>query len=146
MKTNPVGWFEIYVQDTNRARSFYETVLQSRLEQLPSPEIEMWAFPTQNGGPGASGALVFGVRPENVHLEDAAAFKGRVMATEYLGTTQIVTLETACGVIKARTAADRVALVGDTTGLRFDERSVTLFDAGGRALLSIANQRVLQHG
>ena len=95
---------------------------------------------------GASGALVFGVRPENVHLEDAAAFKGRVMATEYLGTTQIVTLETACGVIKARTAADRVALVGDTTGLRFDERSVTLFDAGGRALLSIANQRVLQHG
>ena len=58
MKTNPVGWFEIYVQDTNRARSFYETVLQSRLEQLPSPDIEMWAFPMQNGGPGAAGALV----------------------------------------------------------------------------------------
>ena len=58
MKTNPVGWFEIYVQDTNRARSFYETVLQSRLEQLPSPDIEMWAFPMQDGGPGAAGALV----------------------------------------------------------------------------------------
>ena len=58
MKTNPVGWFEIYVQDTNRARSFYETVLQSKLEQLPSPGIEMWAFPMQNGGPGAAGALV----------------------------------------------------------------------------------------
>ena len=58
MKTNPVGWFEIYVQDTNRAKRFYETVLQTKLERLPSPDIELWAFPMQNGGPGAAGALV----------------------------------------------------------------------------------------
>ena len=95
---------------------------------------------------GASGALVFGVRPENVHLADAAPYKGRVVATEYLGTTQIVTLDTECGVVKARVAADRPVAVGETTGLRFDARSVTLFDAGGRALISAANQRVLGHG
>ncbi|MFL6660796.1 MAG: VOC family protein [Rhizobacter sp.] len=58
MKTNPVGWFEIYIQDTDRARSFYETVLETKLERLPSPDIEMWAFPMQGGGPGAGGALV----------------------------------------------------------------------------------------
>jgi predicted enzyme related to lactoylglutathione lyase len=58
MRTNPVGWFEIYVQDAARAKSFYETVLQSKLERLPSPDIEMWAFPSQGGGPGAGGALV----------------------------------------------------------------------------------------
>ena len=27
MKHNPVGWFEIYVQDMPRARKFYESVL-----------------------------------------------------------------------------------------------------------------------
>jgi uncharacterized protein len=58
MKTNPVGWFEIYVQDANRAKTFYETVLQTKLESLPSPEIEMWSFPMQNGASGAAGALV----------------------------------------------------------------------------------------
>jgi predicted enzyme related to lactoylglutathione lyase len=26
MSMNPVGWFEIYVQDMDRARSFYESV------------------------------------------------------------------------------------------------------------------------
>ena len=58
MKTNPVGWFEIYVQDASRARRFYETVLQTKLERLPGSDLEMWAFPMQNGGPGAAGTLV----------------------------------------------------------------------------------------
>jgi len=95
---------------------------------------------------GASGALVFGVRPEHVHLDDAAPFRGRVLATEYLGTTQIVTMDTACGAVKARVGSDVAVRVGDQTGLRFDERSVTVFDPGGRALLSQGNQRVLGHG
>ena len=55
---NPVGWFEIYVQDLPRAKAFYEAVLQLRLERLPSPEVEMWAFPMQPERPGAGGALV----------------------------------------------------------------------------------------
>jgi multiple sugar transport system ATP-binding protein len=95
---------------------------------------------------GASGALVLGVRPENVHLDDAAAYRGRIVAVEYLGTTQIVTLDTACGVVKARMASDHVVKPGDLVGLRFDERTLTLFDGSGRALLSKANQRVLTHG
>ncbi|MBM5810738.1 MAG: VOC family protein [Gammaproteobacteria bacterium] len=58
MSDNPVGWFEIYVQDLRRARQFYETVLQLPLQQLASPGLEMWAFPIVSGGRGASGALV----------------------------------------------------------------------------------------
>ena len=58
MQGNPVGWFEIYVQDMGRARAFYEAVLQLKLEKLPSPEIEMWSFPMETNGRGASGALV----------------------------------------------------------------------------------------
>lgn len=55
---NAVGWFEIYVQDMRRARAFYEAVFARKLEQLPSPGLEMWAFPMAMGGSGAAGALV----------------------------------------------------------------------------------------
>ena len=51
----------------------------------------------------AAGALVLGVRPEHVALSDTAPLRGRIEATEYLGTTQIVTLSTPFGPVKART-------------------------------------------
>jgi predicted enzyme related to lactoylglutathione lyase len=58
MKSNPVGWFEIYVQDMARAKTFYEYVFEGALQKLDSPGMEMWAFPMQDGSAGASGALV----------------------------------------------------------------------------------------
>ena len=58
MKRNAVGWFEIYVQDMARARAFYESVFEVKLEQLPMSDLEMWMFPMIDDGPGAPGALV----------------------------------------------------------------------------------------
>lgn len=58
MESNPVRWFEIYVQDMERAKKFYETVLRVKLASLNSPGMEMWAFPMSTEGTGASGALV----------------------------------------------------------------------------------------
>lgn len=58
MKNNPVNWFEIYVQDMARAKSFYEAVFQLKLEKINSPDIEMWGFPMNINGFGASGSLV----------------------------------------------------------------------------------------
>ena len=58
MIDNPVRWFEIYVQDMARAKPFYESVFKVKLEKLNSPDLEMWAFPMQEDGRGASGALV----------------------------------------------------------------------------------------
>lgn len=64
MKNNPVGWFEIYVQDMPRAKAFYEAVFQGTLQALPNPDpksfpgMEMWAFPMSMDGTGAGGALV----------------------------------------------------------------------------------------
>jgi predicted enzyme related to lactoylglutathione lyase len=55
---NPVGWFEIYVQDMARARSFYEKTFEVTLERLGNPDLEMWAFPMKPDVPGATGALV----------------------------------------------------------------------------------------
>ncbi len=61
MEMNPVGWFEIYVTDMERARAFYEAVLAVKLSHLETPESTvgaMWAFPMQQNAAGAAGALV----------------------------------------------------------------------------------------
>jgi predicted enzyme related to lactoylglutathione lyase len=58
MQNNPVIWFEIYVQQMERAKGFYEAVLQTRLHKLNNPELDMWAFPMDMNHMGASGALV----------------------------------------------------------------------------------------
>ncbi len=60
MKKNPVGWFEIYVKDLDRARLFYESVFEITLEKLdsPVPGMDMLTFPMVMELNGASGALV----------------------------------------------------------------------------------------
>ena len=96
---------------------------------------------------GAKGLLTFGVRPEHVHFSDNSKYRGRVIATEYLGTTQIITLKTANGDIKARTASSSSVKIGETIGLEFDVRTLTIFDENkGLALRSEANEGVLNHG
>lgn len=61
---NPVVWFEIYVDDMERAKKFYENVLQTQLTELPMPDtgddadMRMLAFPMLPEGEGAAGALV----------------------------------------------------------------------------------------
>ena len=59
---NPVGWFEIYVDDMSRAKGFYEAVFTTQLAMLGNPvaddsDLEMWAFPMEMAVPGSSGAL-----------------------------------------------------------------------------------------
>ena len=64
MKTkNPVVWFEIYVDDIGRARDFYEKVLDIQLTDMQMPDtldddMQMLAFPSDMGGPGADGTLI----------------------------------------------------------------------------------------
>lgn len=58
MVSNPVIWFEMYVQDVFRAKTFYESVFQVKLERLKSSDMEMWGFPMAMDQTGASGALV----------------------------------------------------------------------------------------
>jgi uncharacterized protein len=62
---NPVNWFEIYVQDMNRARQFYETVLDIQMEELQvqsetedANTFQMVSFPFVENEPNTSGALV----------------------------------------------------------------------------------------
>jgi predicted enzyme related to lactoylglutathione lyase len=59
-KSNAIGWFDIYVSEIERAVTFYENVLQQKLEPLgdPTGETQMMAFPTDMSAYGAGGALV----------------------------------------------------------------------------------------
>jgi predicted enzyme related to lactoylglutathione lyase len=56
---NAVGWFDIYVDDLDRAVSFYETVLGRTLESMgdPTGETQMMSFPGDMSAYGAAGAL-----------------------------------------------------------------------------------------
>ena len=93
------------------------------------------------------GDMVLGVRPEHIVLGTEGGYRGVVRATEYLGTTQIVTLSTENGEVKARIRSDQPARVGETVGLAFNGATVTLFDSQtGRALRSELNEGVLGHG
>ncbi|MEO0313809.1 MAG: hypothetical protein RI928_265 [Pseudomonadota bacterium] len=58
--SNPVGWFEIYVDDLLRAKAFYEVVLDRGLKEFPSDDqsIKMVMFKGNPSEPGASGALI----------------------------------------------------------------------------------------
>lgn len=58
-KMNAVGWFDIYVDDMDRAVAFYETVLGTKLEPMgdPTGEAQMMSFPADMGVYGAGGAL-----------------------------------------------------------------------------------------
>jgi len=86
-------------------------------------------------GQAAEGSLALGVRPENVSFNDQSAYKGQVEATEYLGTTQIVTLLTSNGPLKARLPAKDKVREGEIVGLSFREEAVALFDCDtGRSL------------
>lgn len=93
------------------------------------------------------GEMIYGVRPEHVSLYDHAGYRAQIIATEYLGTTQIVTLEGPNGLIKARTGSDQYARVGEIVGLAFNGATVTLFDnQTGRAIPSELNEGVLSRG
>ena len=58
--SNPICWFEIYVQDMNRAKKFYESVFETRLSKLENPAggMDYWTFSMEDKGYGATGALV----------------------------------------------------------------------------------------
>lgn len=93
MQLNPVVWFEIYVDDMARARKFYESVLDVKLEKLESPDkkidIEMWGFPHGTEHHGANGALAHmshvkaGGNSTLVYFscEDCAVEESRVLAS-----------------------------------------------------------------
>ncbi|HEY1083542.1 MAG TPA: VOC family protein [Prosthecobacter sp.] len=72
MKNNAINWFEIFVADLDRARKFYETILNDKLQDAGMDCCQMAIFPYDNmkgiGGaltkmegcnPGHGGSMVY---------------------------------------------------------------------------------------
>ncbi len=79
--------------------------------------------------------LAIGVRPEHVRFDDGSRLRGTVFGAEYLGTTQIVTVDTEHGQVKARLPADAAVNEGDIVGLTLRTDRLSVFDkASGRAI------------
>jgi hypothetical protein len=57
-KFNPVNWFEIPVNDLQRAIAFYEKSLQVKLSREEMGPMKMAMFPSDMEGLGAAGSLV----------------------------------------------------------------------------------------
>jgi len=57
---NPVNWFKIPVKDLERAKKFYEAVIDNELSRSEIGQMKMAWFPMTDGAPGAAGALVKG--------------------------------------------------------------------------------------
>ncbi len=90
--------------------------------------------------------LALGVRPEHVTFDDASPLRGSVYGSEYLGTTQIVTVNTDFGQLKARTKSTGDVKPGANIGLRFIPDRLSLFDKqSGRAVRSALFERAA-HG
>ena len=59
MKNNAVGWFEIPVENMDRAVAFYETVFDLKMQLQEFGPIKMAWFPFKEDGLGSPGSLVF---------------------------------------------------------------------------------------
>lgn len=89
---NAIGWFDIYVEDMERAVAFYEEVFEQKLEKIvdPTEETQMMGFPADMKAYGASGALVKskhshpGVGGTMVYfsVEDCSVQESRVVAAK----------------------------------------------------------------
>lgn len=55
---NPVGWFEIPVTDLDRAKQFYEAVMDVELTLMTLGAAEMAWFPVVEDAIGAAGTLI----------------------------------------------------------------------------------------
>jgi multiple sugar transport system ATP-binding protein len=83
----------------------------------------------------AEADLALGVRPEHIRFDDSSKLRGTVFGAEYLGTTQIVTVNTEHGQVKARLPADIPARDGEVVGLTLRPERLSIFDkSSGRAI------------
>ena len=57
---NILNWFEISVNDITRAKKFYETIFNVKLEEMEMMGMKMGFFPSENMSGKVSGALVQG--------------------------------------------------------------------------------------
>ena len=96
--------------------------------------------------PRAASPLALGVRPEHIRFSDSSEVRGSVFGAEYLGTTQIVTVDTAYGRVAARLPSSTAVQIGETVGLSFRSERLSLFDVQSGSAIRTASHDGGSHG
>ncbi|MDF0496520.1 ABC transporter ATP-binding protein [Bradyrhizobium yuanmingense] len=122
--------FEAGLRSGDRTISFHDT-------SIAVPEIRE---------DRASAGMALGVRPEHIRFADAAPVRGEVFGAEYLGTTQIVTVDTAHGRIAARLPSSTPVRIGERVGLEFRSERLALFDVASGLAIRTATSGSVDHG
>jgi multiple sugar transport system ATP-binding protein len=111
--------------------------------QVDGAEVAM--PPLRADAPGSQ--FVLGARPEHIALVRDAPLRAQIYGTEYLGTTQIVTLSLRNGTsVKARVPSDLPVSAGEHVGLQLASGRLSLFEPGGAALRSALHDPQAAHG
>ena len=131
--------------------SYDPLTISARARALDDPEVRHLAeslrhFPVTavvgmfecRGGAVRNVALVLGAEIEKT--------VDGVRGAEYLGTTQIVTVITANGQLKARLPSDKAVRVGESVGLKLRPDRLSLFDATSGQVLASALEAGGRHG
>ncbi len=112
---NPVGWFEIYVADLDRAGRFYASVLKRNLKPaVTDGTFEALEFDGQMPGSGAMGALMKHPMRKPTHEGTMVYF-----SCEDCGQTAALALQHGGVVHKPKwSIGDHgfIAIIGDTEG------------------------------
>jgi multiple sugar transport system ATP-binding protein len=90
--------------------------------------------------------LMLGVRPEDVVLSDNSSLRGEIYGSEYLGTTQIITVRRDDATVKARIRADVAVKARENVGLAFKPTKLSLFEAASGRAIRTALYEVGHHG
>ena len=77
----------------------------------------------------ASPQVLLGVRPERARLTSQGGLRGEVLAAEYLGSHQIITVQTRAGTARARVDKGLKVTLGESLGLEFESSHLILYDA-----------------
>ena len=83
----------------------------------------------------AGDRAVLGVRPEHISIAGDGQLRGTVFGVEYMGTRQLVTVDTHAGRLKVRAPNTLRVLDGETVGLTFDANRLVVFDAASEKAL-----------
>ncbi|MHB1103703.1 MAG: ABC transporter ATP-binding protein [Devosia sp.] len=106
--------------------TFGDSAITLRGARIAVPQIREDIAPAE---------LALGVRPEHIRLDDASPIRGEILGAEYLGTTQIVSVETQDGLLKARIPAEQHVTTGEKVGLALSGGHLSVFDkSSGRAI------------
>ncbi|MGF6774937.1 ABC transporter ATP-binding protein [Paraburkholderia sp. GAS334] len=94
---------------------------------------------------GAASVLL-GIRPEHVFIDDLGPLRGKVIADEYLGSHQVLVIETALGIVRVRAGKDDGLPAGTQVGLSFRTERTLLYDAVTERLLPSAAPAIPANG